>query len=75
MRSLNLRICVFGTGAVGAYFGGRLAEAGEDVAFVARGQVLRAVREHGLRVTSTEGDFVIQRASSPTSASASWPEA
>jgi 2-dehydropantoate 2-reductase len=47
---------------VGAYFGGRLAEAGEDVAFVARGEALRAIRERGLRVTSTEGDFVIQPA-------------
>ena len=52
-----MKVTVFGAGAVGGYFGGRLAGVGEDVAFVARGQVLHAVREHGLRVTSTEGDF------------------
>src|SRR3954447_8680372 len=55
-----MRLCVFGTGAVGAYFGGRLAEAGQEVAFVARGDALRALRERGLRVASTEGDFTLQ---------------
>ena len=55
-----MRICVFGTGAVGAYFGGRLAEAGQEVAFVARGEALRALRERGLRAASTEGNFEIQ---------------
>ena len=57
-----MRIAVFGTGAVGAYFGGRLAEAGEDVAFVARGDNLRAIRERGLRVSSVAGDFLIRPA-------------
>ncbi len=57
-----MRIAVFGTGAVGGYFGGRLAEAGEDVAFVARGEHLAAIRAGGLRVTSIAGDFVIQPA-------------
>ena len=55
-------ITIFGAGAVGAYFGGRLAEAGEDVAFVARGDHLRAIREHGLRVSSIAGDFTIHPA-------------
>jgi 2-dehydropantoate 2-reductase len=58
----RVRFSIFGTGAVGAYFGGRLAEAGEDVAFVARGETLRVLRERGLRVTSTEGDFTIHPA-------------
>ena len=57
-----MRITVFGAGAVGAYFGGRLAEAGEDVAFVARGDHLRAIREHGLRVSSIAGDFTVDPA-------------
>jgi 2-dehydropantoate 2-reductase len=57
-----VRIAVFGTGAVGGYFGGRLAEAGEDVRFIARGQHLGAIRDQGLRVTSVEGDFLIQPA-------------
>ena len=55
-----MRICIFGTGAVGAYFGGRLAEGSQDVTFVARGEALRALRERGLRVASTEGDFTVQ---------------
>ncbi len=57
-----MRIAVFGTGGAGGYFGGRLARAGEDVTFIARGEHLRALREHGLRVESVKGDFVIQPA-------------
>jgi 2-dehydropantoate 2-reductase len=57
-----LRITILGTGAVGAYFGGRLAEAGEDVAFVARGETLRAIHERGLRIASPEGDFTVHPA-------------
>jgi 2-dehydropantoate 2-reductase len=58
----HLRFAVFGTGAVGGYFGGRLAEAGEDVRFIARGGHLAAIRERGLRVSSVDGDFVIHPA-------------
>lgn len=54
-----MRIAVVGTGGVGSYFGGRLAHAGEDVVFVARGAHLRAMRESGLRVDSVDGDFVV----------------
>ncbi len=57
-----MRIAVFGTGGVGGYFGGRLAQAGEDVTFIARGEHLRALREHGLQVESVKGDFGIQPA-------------
>ena len=57
-----MRIAVFGSGAVGGYFGGRLAEAGEDVQFIARGQHLSAIREHGLRVSSAAGDFLVRPA-------------
>jgi 2-dehydropantoate 2-reductase len=53
----SLTIAVFGTGAAGGYFGGRLAEAGEDVRFIARGAHLAAMRAHGLRVDSVAGDF------------------
>jgi 2-dehydropantoate 2-reductase len=58
----GLRIAVFGSGAVGGYFGGRLAEAGEDVHFIARGEHLAAIRDHGLRVSSVEGDFLVRPA-------------
>ena len=54
-----MRIAVFGAGAVGGYFGGRLAQAGEDVVLIARGEHLRAMQTHGLRVESIEGDFVV----------------
>jgi 2-dehydropantoate 2-reductase len=54
-----MRVAVFGTGGVGGYFGGRLAEAGEDVIFIARGDHLRAIKEKGLKVDSPDGDFVI----------------
>lgn len=55
-----MRIAVFGTGSVGGYFGGRLAQAEEEVVFIARGEHLRALCTHGLRVDSVKGDFVVR---------------
>lgn len=52
-----MHIAVFGTGAVGGYFGGRLQEAGHDVHFVARGAVLDALRRDGLHLESEVGDL------------------
>lgn len=46
-----------GSGAVGGYFGARLAAAGENVAFIARGAHLEAMRRDGLCVKSVGGDF------------------
>jgi 2-dehydropantoate 2-reductase len=57
-----VKFAVFGAGAVGAYIGGRLAEAGQDVAFIARGAHLAAIRESGLRVESPNGDMHIHPA-------------
>jgi 2-dehydropantoate 2-reductase len=54
-----MRIVIFGTGGVGGFFGGRLARAGEDVTFIARGEHLHAIKANGLRVDSTAGDFVV----------------
>lgn len=54
-----MRIAVFGVGGAAGYFGGRLAEAGEDVSLVARGPHLFALREKGLRVESIQGNFSI----------------
>lgn len=51
-----MRIAVLAAGGVGAYFGARLAVAGLDVHFVARGDHLEAIRRHGLRVQSVHGD-------------------
>ena len=54
-----MKIAVFGVGGAGGYFGARLAQVGEDVTFIARGEHLDAIREHGLRVDSILGDFVV----------------
>ena len=54
-----MKIAIFGTGGVGAYFGGRLAQAGEDVTFIARGEHLRAIQINGLKVESLNGDFLV----------------
>lgn len=54
-----MRIVILGTGGVGGYFGGRLAQAGEDVTFIARGEHLRAIKTSGLRVDSQLGDFTV----------------
>ena len=52
-----MRILVLGAGAVGGYFGGRLAEAGKDVTFLVRGARAAALAESGLKVESALGDF------------------
>jgi 2-dehydropantoate 2-reductase len=57
-----MRIAVMGTGGVGGYFGGLLAQAGEDVTFIARGEHLRAIQADGLRVESVHGDFTVRPA-------------
>ncbi|MBE7554759.1 MAG: 2-dehydropantoate 2-reductase [Anaerolineales bacterium] len=57
-----MRIAIFGTGGVGGYFGGRLAEAGEEVIFIARGEHLQTIQTQGLRVDSVLGDFMVQPA-------------
>ena len=54
-----MRITIYGAGGVGGYFGGRLAQAGHDVSFIARGAHLDAIRRDGLQVSSPKGDFVI----------------
>ncbi len=56
-----MRIAVVGVGAVGGYFGGRLAESGHDVVFVARGKTLDRLRNDGLQVASGHGDFSIAK--------------
>ena len=52
-----MKIAVMGSGGVGGYFGARLAQGGCDVAFIARGAHLAAMREHGLKVESGLGDI------------------
>lgn len=68
-----MRVVIFGTGGVGGYFGGRLAQAGEDVTFIARGQHLAAIHAHGLRVDSLKGNFTVQPAQASSDPAAVGP--
>jgi 2-dehydropantoate 2-reductase len=54
-----VRIAVIGAGGIGGYFGGRLAERDHEVAFIARGAHLEAIRSNGLSVASVAGDFEV----------------
>jgi len=54
-----MNIVVFGTGGVGGYFGGKLAKAGFNVTFIARGKHLEAIKNKGLQVKSIYGDFTV----------------
>jgi 2-dehydropantoate 2-reductase len=56
-----VRVAIVGSGAVGGYFGAKLARSGQDVSFVARGAHLAAIRGQGLQIRSPKlGDFVVQ---------------
>jgi 2-dehydropantoate 2-reductase len=57
-----MRIAVMAAGAVGGYFGARLAAAGHDVFFIARGAHLAAIRKDGLTVNSVNGDLHLPKA-------------
>src|SRR5271167_2002288 len=54
-----MRILVIGAGAVGGYFGARLAQAGRDVTFLMRGKRLEQVRKDGLQIVSPFGDATV----------------
>ena len=57
-----MKIVIMGTGGVGGYFGARLANAGHDVAFIARGKHLEAIKKNGLKILSELGDMIIHPA-------------
>ena len=52
-----MRVAAMAAGAVGGYFGARLAAAGHDVSFIARGALLEAIRTKGLKIESPLGDL------------------
>ena len=54
-----MKIAVMGSGSIGGYLGARLAAAGAEVTFVARGAHLAAIRAHGLAIRSPLGDVLI----------------
>lgn len=55
-----MRIAVVGVGGLGGYIGGRLAQSGQDVTFIARGQRLAALQQNGLQVRSPDDEFKLQ---------------
>ena len=56
-----MRIAILGSGAVGGYYGAKLARAGHDVTFIARGAHLAAIRERGMQIISPQvGDFTVR---------------
>src|SRR5437868_3643776 len=57
-----MRIAVMAAGAVGGYFGARMAAAGHDVHFIARGANLEAIRKDGLKIESTLGNLHLKDA-------------
>ena len=54
-----MKVAIMATGGVGGYYGGLLAQTGQDVTFIARGAHLQAIREKGLHIKSVHGDFQI----------------
>ncbi|MBY0493740.1 MAG: 2-dehydropantoate 2-reductase [Cyanobacteria bacterium] len=56
-----MKIAIFGSGGVGGYFGGKLAAAGEDVTFLARGAHLAAMQTSGLHITSPLGEVHVPK--------------
>ena len=55
-----MKIAIMGTGGMGAYYGGLLANNGQDVHFIARGEHLKALRTNGLQIKSIHGDLAVK---------------
>jgi 2-dehydropantoate 2-reductase len=55
-----MKFAIIGAGAVGGYYGARLANAGHDVTFIARGAHLEAIRTNGLSIRSVLGDLNVR---------------
>ncbi|CAM3367610.1 2-dehydropantoate 2-reductase [Brevibacillus invocatus] len=56
-----MRVLVLGAGAIGGYFGGRLAESGVDVTFLVRERRRQQLAERGLRIESVQGNFHLEK--------------
>lgn len=69
-RDRVMRIAVMGTGAVGGYFGAKLAAAGHELVFIARGEHLAAMQRDGLQVKSSVGNLHVRKALFTSAASA-----
>jgi len=60
MDLTKMKIAILGTGGVGGYFGAKMAQAGFNVSFLARGAHLDAMRRNGLQIKSIAGDFTVK---------------
>src|SRR6202167_3723821 len=70
-----LKIAIVGVGAIGGFVGARLALAGEDVTFIARGANLEAVRTRGIRLVMADGsEQVAQRVKATADYTAAGPQ-
>jgi 2-dehydropantoate 2-reductase len=56
-----MKTAIIGAGGVGGYFGARIAKAGHEVLFVARGENLKAMQAKGLSIKSIQGDFKLEK--------------
>src|SRR5437867_3239829 len=68
-----MKIAVMGSGAIGGYIGARLASAGAEVTFIARGPHLTAIRARGLTILSPLGDLLIAPAAATDDPAAVGP--
>jgi 2-dehydropantoate 2-reductase len=68
-----MRIAILGSGGVGGYFGGRLAAAGADITFIARGAHLAAMRQHGLRIDRPDGPLHVPQVNATDDTAAIGP--
>jgi 2-dehydropantoate 2-reductase len=60
LKERQLKVCIFGGGAIGGYIAGHLARSGLcDVSLVARGAQLEAIKKNGLRVVASHGEFSV----------------
>jgi len=57
-----MNIVIYGTGGVGGYFGARLAQTGNNVTFIARGEHLDTIQKNGLKLKSIKGDYLVKPA-------------
>lgn len=65
-----MNIVIYGTGGVGGYFGARLAQAGNNVTFIARGKHLEAIQKNGLQLKSIKGNYLVN----PVNATSNFSE-
>jgi len=70
-----LKVAIIGVGAIGGYLGTRLAHAGDEVTFIARGANLDALRTRGIRLINGDGsEIAVQRVNATDDYAAAGPQ-